>query len=479
MGKSGKSGTATRAASGWRPSAAVSMVAFVTLGALAFAGYRLLTREPTEPKPGAKAGSGPAAASQPAGEEVREVEPNDSRTACQLLPRGANLLVRGQLADGNEDWYCPASPGFAANLKLVLSGVPGCDTGLEVVDSQGRPLKTAVATGPGQPRVIDNSGADLAARAIVVRPKPGCRDEKGVGYELRVEVLKTAAVDWEKEPNDVPDKPNPMRRGTVMVGFLSRDTDVDAYALPTQPAPSDSRLRVEAVPLPSLALRLEVRGADGGLLYKAAGEPGQALTVRGLGVRSWEGQVLIMVAAGAGAGPRRAYTLRGELETVGGPFEFEPNEDPRAATPLPLVPGEGLLVSGYLSTVGDVDCYGVSPMQTTPVALSVEEIPAGLRPTATLLDARGAVVASCQEGAACQGRPATPGRIELVLERPARASYVWKITADEGRYDDLRPYRVRARYLGPGAGGRPAGAAAGPASAPAKVPASPPVQVRR
>jgi hypothetical protein len=431
------------------------MALVIVLGALLFAGWRLLLRRAEAPaKPTGTAASAPA----PTGEVVTESEPNDTRAACQLLPRGAKLVVRGNVADGNEDWFCPASPGFASHQRIEVTAVPGCDLELEVHDGQGHALKRAIATGAGTPRVIDDTGPSPAARAIVVRPRPGCRDEKGAGYELRLAVLKSVEVDWEKEPNNVPDKGNPLRRGTAMVGFLSADVDVDCYVLPTQPAVPDARLRIDAVPLPSLALRLEVRGADGGLLYRAEGKPGEPLLLRGLGVRSWEGHVNIMIAAAAGAGPRRAYTLRGELETVGGPFEFEPNDEPRAATPLPLVPGEGLLVSGYLTSAGDVDCYGVSVIRPAPLVLSLEQLPAGLQPTATLLDARGATVVTCTAGQPCQGRPASPDRLELRLDRPERGSYTLKITADAGRYDNERPYRVRARYAAePAKHGAPAG----------------------
>jgi hypothetical protein len=51
-----------------------------------------------------------------------------------------------------------------------------------------------------------------------------------------------------------------MRRGTPMIGFATAPTDVDWFVLPTQPATPNVRALVEVIPLPMVAIQLEVRG---------------------------------------------------------------------------------------------------------------------------------------------------------------------------------------------------------------------------
>jgi hypothetical protein len=371
-----------------------------------------------------------------------EVEPNDTLLTCQRIPRSADVIVQGQVRAGNDDWYCLPAPFFGAHVTVDLAAVPGCELELGLYDTRGRLVQ---APPPAAPRRLATAAETPAARLLLVRPRPGCQPARP-GYELRVRSLKRPDTDWEKEPNDTAATATPLRRGVPLVGYLTEAKDVDWYTFPTQPAPPDSRLRFDAWPAAPVALSVRVRGADGGLLYHAAGRAGEPLTMRGIGIRSWEGSCALEVRATEGAGPRLPYVLRAELETVRGPFEFEPNDDAKAATPLPLGAQDWFDLHGYLSTPGDVDMYGLSVMRDAPLELMVDGVAAELGLEATLLDAKGQALLTCRTGQPCGGRPAAAERIALVLAHPARGPLTLRLAAAPGQADAEHPYRVRARY---------------------------------
>jgi hypothetical protein len=385
-----------------------------------------------------------AEAAKPEPDVALEVEPNDTVATCQPLPRAARLLVRGTTAPGNEDWYCLPSPNFGAHLQIELGAVPGCDLDLEVTDAHGRAVVSGGPTRRG-PRAI-MSGVAPGGRALVVRPAAGCRPAKGGSYELRLDVQRRLEADWEREPNDAPEKATPMHHGTPMIGYITNAGDVDWFHVPVQPSTPDQRLRVDVAAAPMVALRVEVVGEDQGRVYQAVGRAGDTLILRGLGIRSWESTYGVKVTAESGAGPQRPYELRAELETVQGAFEFEPNDTPQQSTPLPVGTGEPFVLSGYLSTPGDLDFYSLSLLRTMALEIGVEGLADTLTVEATLLDERGETPLRCRTGAPCGGKPATKGRIEMAAPSLSRGNYALRVEAAEGQSDPRQPYRVTARY---------------------------------
>jgi hypothetical protein len=99
---------------------------------------------------------------------VDEKEPDDDLAHAQPIEAGKGIrgslgalrTVRGKPA-GDEDWYSwlqggtPRDGGFD-EARLELSGVPGLDLQLEVLDGDGKRLWLANDGGPGQPEVIAN-----------------------------------------------------------------------------------------------------------------------------------------------------------------------------------------------------------------------------------------------------------------------------------------------------------------------------------
>jgi len=153
--------------------------------------------------------------------------------------------------------------------------------------------------------------------------------------------------------------------GTLAMHGPKRDVDLfrvelpagDAGAVATTDAgapPPRVVLRADLRPVAGLSVSLDALDEAGHTVIATAGQPGEAIAIPNLAVRS--GAVLLRVRAAGGEVPAATYRLAVRLAPFDNGAEIEPNGDAPHATELALG-GEAV---GYLGWHRDQDWYRVS-----------------------------------------------------------------------------------------------------------------------
>ena len=303
---------------------------------------------------------------------VDEKEPDDDVAHAQPMEPGKG--VRGTLGGPKDvdvySWMNPGAPhdmGGFDYARVELTGVPGLDLALDVLDGDGKRLLTVNDGAAGEPEVIPNVGVD-AAHTYYLRVHEAGAAPKGDAahsYELTVQTWKAAAGD-EREPNDDVAHATPvvLANGTSgdASGFFGRKRDEDWLSLSLAGVPAkDGRatLRLELAPAPDVAPSLKVTAADGKTVFaEARGAKNDELRLRNVGVEVGAGAVAMALRAVEGRSPDTRWVLRVAVEPPLDGAEREPNNDVAHATPLMLSGGTGQL-AGFLWP-GDADVYKVA-----------------------------------------------------------------------------------------------------------------------
>jgi hypothetical protein len=337
--------------------------------------------------------------------ELEEQSPNDRPEQAQTLTRSsivaAALSAEGQKPD--EDWFAlaPPAPGV---VDLAVSGIPGVDLVVSLLDQDRNPLFTLNSGGEGEGERFPNLGVTHPVLVKVSSAKRGT----GGAYTLTATFTEPAAG-FEAEPNDRAVDASPLAFDMPVQGFLAHGADVDWYRLelPAAPAPApvesppapihaptptepgtppgegDTEGTPPAPPAPPElpgpepmggALRLELSALKGvrlevavlteaeAALFEVKGKDDEGLVLRNIGYRASD-QVLYVVVksawSGTGKEARRGfdaeapYTLTVALEAAGANAEFEPNDEVARATPLPR---DGFR-EGFVSPKTDQDFF--------------------------------------------------------------------------------------------------------------------------
>lgn len=310
---------------------------------------------------------------------VDEKEPDDELTQAQ--PLAPSTGIRGTMAAPHPGkkgklqsdvdlyaWMDPAAPRDAAGFdyaRVELSGVPGLDLALEVLDGDGKRLVAVNDGGPGEPEVVTNVGVDPAHTYYLRVHEAGVpHGDAAHPYELTVSSW-AAAPDEEREPDDDAAHATPIRltSGTSgqATGFFGRKHDEDwlTLSLAGVPAGPDGRalVRLELAPPEGVTAQLKVQGQKE-LFAEARGQKNDELRLRNVGVNVAEGTVAIALRAVDGRSTDTRWVLRVGVEPPLDGAEREPNNDVAHATPMPLTNGTAQL-AGFLWP-GDGDVYHVT-----------------------------------------------------------------------------------------------------------------------
>ncbi|MEN9796324.1 MAG: hypothetical protein RL653_20, partial [Pseudomonadota bacterium] len=348
----------------WRPLAASALLTLLP----ACPG----TSRPPGPPPGAVDAGAPGKPEQ---------EPNDAQgQALRLDAEGtveAQLTVEHGKAD--VDWYvlAPPQPRVA---RVEVSGIPGADVAVEVLDAAGARRALVNGRGEGQPELLPNLYVDGKSWVKVTSAK------KGAGGAYSLAVRFEAPLDgFEREPDDRAVDAVPAPLGTAVRGYVTHGTDEDWYRVelpevPAVPAPGDATdggpVEDAGTPAAPRALKLELTALEGvrpelsvlteaeAVLLQSRGREGAPLVVRNVGLRPQDRFVYVVVRsapldagkdARRGSRPEEAYALTVQLEEAAGDGELEPNDAPDKATPLQPEAER----HGFLSPATDVDCYAL------------------------------------------------------------------------------------------------------------------------
>jgi hypothetical protein len=324
---------------------------------------------------------------------VDEKEPDDDVAHAQPMTPGSGIratmgaprTVKGKPA-GDEDvfsWMQAGTPrdmGGFDYARVELTGVPGLDLQVEVLDGDGKRLVLANDGGVGEYEVIPNVGVDPAHTYYIrVREVGAPKGDPDHPYQLTVASWNATAND-EREPNDDAAHATPIKltSGTSgdASGFFGRKRDEDWLALPLAGVPAkDGRvtLRLEFAPPEGVTPSLKVMAPGGKeTLAEARGAKNDELRLRNVGVTvdgaaaatpgataaAAAAAVNVALRAVEGKSGEARWVLRVGLEPPLDGAEREPNNDVAHATPLPLVNGTAQL-SGFLWP-GDADVYRVT-----------------------------------------------------------------------------------------------------------------------
>jgi len=301
---------------------------------------------------------------------VDEKEPDNDVAHAQPMEPGKG--VRGTITAKDADVFSWMDPGTPRDMgsgfdyaRVELSGVPGIDLALDVLDGDGKRLMTVNDGGAGEPEVIPNVGVDPAhtyyLRVHEAGPPKG---DATHSYELTVQAWPAAAAD-EREPNDDVAHATPIKlsSGTSgdASGFFGRKRDEDWLSLSLAGVPTkDNRavVRLELAPAPDVASSLKVTAADGKTLFaEARGAKNDELRLRNVGVDTASGVAAIALRAVEGKSPDARWVLRIGVEPPLDGAEREPNNDVAHATTMTLLGGTAQL-AGFLWP-GDADVYKV------------------------------------------------------------------------------------------------------------------------
>ena len=300
---------------------------------------------------------------------VDEKEPDDDVAHAQ--PMEPQKGIRGTITAKDVDvfsWMDPNAPrdmGGFDYARVELTGVPGIDLAVDVLDGDGKRLVTANDGGPGEYEVIPNVGVDPAHTYYLrVREVGAPKGDANHSYELTVTAWK-AAVGDEREPNDDPAHATPvaLSSGTQgeVTGFFGRKRDEDWLSLSLAGFPGKdghALLRLELAPAADIAPSLKVTAPGGKELWaEARGAKNDELRMRNVGVDLAGGAALIALRAVEGKSTEARWVLRVGLEPPLDGAEREPNNDVGHATPLPLANGTAQ-IAGFLWP-GDADVYRV------------------------------------------------------------------------------------------------------------------------
>jgi hypothetical protein len=327
--------------------------------------------------------------------QLTEKEPND-RPEQALLITGSSVVSANLSADPSkvdEDWYLLSSPK-AQVVDLTVSGIPGGDVALEILDADKNRLAAVNSEGVDKGERLPNLYLKDKAYVKVTSAKKGA----GGAYKLTA-TFSAPVVGFEAEPNDRAVDATAALLGQSVSGYVGHAGDEDWYRFelpaaaaaavepaPVAPASEDAgedagaagEAPVDAGPAaetPKIALKIELTAVEGvrfdlsvlseaeaPLFHVAGGKEGDAISVRNVGVRATDKVIYLVVkSAWTGAGkdakrsynPSLPYTLAVEQEEAGASAEYEPNDDLMHATPLPK---DGYR-EGFLSPKSDLDYY--------------------------------------------------------------------------------------------------------------------------
>ncbi len=176
---------------------------------------------------------------------IDEQEPDDSVASAQPMTPGSG--IRGFMGApktdaakpaGDEDVFSFMAPGVAGAAdmgfqyaRVELTGVPGLDLALDVLDGDGKRLVTVNDGGPGEGEIIPNVGVDAAHTYYLrVHENGAPHGDPGHAYELTVQSWPASAGE-EREPNDDPAHATAIKltSGTTgeATGFFGKKRDED------------------------------------------------------------------------------------------------------------------------------------------------------------------------------------------------------------------------------------------------------------
>lgn len=169
----------------------------------------------------------------------KEMEPNNTPMKATLVK--ANRSIAGHIGrrvsatESDRDWYKFDIPGPKAQMiQARVGAIRNMDITLELFDAMGGRLANADSSGKGSGEIITNWVADPGQYFLLVREvwMTGVAPTENVTDAYSIKVLWTPySKEWELEPNNRPDRANPIKPGDSVRGYLGGVKDHDLYKI--------------------------------------------------------------------------------------------------------------------------------------------------------------------------------------------------------------------------------------------------------
>jgi hypothetical protein len=303
---------------------------------------------------------------------VDETEPNDDLAHAQ--PMEPEKGIRGTIGDprppvkkngkptSDEDWFSWLAPGAPGpdggtafdEVRVELSGVPGIDLILDVLDGDGKKLATANDGAVGEGEVIPNLGVD-PGRTYYFRVRAAAPMKGEKPYELVVRAGPAPLGD-EREPNDDAAHATLLPALSDASGFFGRKRDEDWLALPV--AGASGTLRIEVTPVEGVSPEAKIVAGDAKsppLALARAGK-GDELRLRNAPLPA-NAPAWLVLRAVEGRNPDIRWGLHLSAEPFLDGAEREPNDSIATANALPFA--GAAQIAGFLWP-GDADVFHVT-----------------------------------------------------------------------------------------------------------------------
>jgi hypothetical protein len=334
---------------------------------------------------------------------------------------------------GSQPAGAPAAPRPSPERSLVavrLTGVPGLDLALDVLDERGETLCSVNDGRAGAGETIPNLGLPPGTYYIRVR-QPGKvvgADETN-GYVLSVTTSPLGPAE-EIEPNDKAAWATELLPGTDVTGYFGWRRDEDWFRVPLTAAPDGATLRVDLQGVSTVNASVAIYDSIKAKLVEAKGGRGDRVSLRAVGVKKGEPALYVVVRADVGKSLEERYSLRASLDLPGEPTEIEPNDAWAQATPLEGPQGA---LAGYVASAGDVDWFKLAA--ATPSLARVEvSCPERVDLKLSVHDAAGKELWKVDEG----GRREP----ETLVDVPVRGTVFLRVYARPGDLNADEPYRL-------------------------------------
>lgn len=324
-------------------------------------------------------------------------EPDDDRSRATAIELSGEVWgwIHPPPSDelGDVDWYtATADLDEARALTVELDPVEGCDLSLELwhqgVGGGAKRVARVDAYGAGQAEHLGNvalTNGRWFLRVAAGKATAGYPWNIRDPYRLR---FRVSEVDGghELEPDDDERRSNHLLPSKPMEATLHLG-DEDWFRVDASRFGLESRLSLDLLPDPALALRWEVITQDRVTVLRGDAPRGQRVHVPNLGVAPGLEIFYVVVRAPEDLEGMARYTISTDVHALEGRGELEPNDAVGRATRV-QVPAT---VTGWLHDATDRDVYLVVPGVAKAIRIDLDGVP-GVRPAMELLDSAGEVM---------------------------------------------------------------------------------------
>jgi len=301
-----------------------------------------------------------------------EFEPNDKSIKSSLIQ--SEQTIQGYISPYKDvDWFKILHPRYGNHfLELQLTGLENVDLQLEVYDPIEALLIKRNSSGKGGAENILNLGVDPGLEFYYIAVSGGSwHSNEDTTYQLTA-AFKPYEGKMEFEPNDRLIRASDIARGDTVKAFFDAEDDVDWYRLQCFAAyPQVARIEVFSVPGVNLKLTI-FDDAEKQLWSVNETAEMENEIITNIGLRSSTNYFLKVENLAKSTNLKEKYAIYLEVNRFLAAEEFEPNNQPDAATIL----GLDTSVKGFIHPIGDVDFYklDLSNANATRVQLTLRGI---------------------------------------------------------------------------------------------------------